>query len=431
MRRVAVIGGGIAGLAAAYEAGKAGAEVVVYEASGRAGGKLRTTTFAGRAIDDGADAFLARVPWGLDLCRELGIAAELTSPAESAAYVYVDGALRSLPTGTVLGVPTDFAAAERSGILRGPIRHDPAPHPLARDVDVSVGEVIRAQLGDDVLERLVDPLIGGINAGNSDRLSIRAATPQLAAAAECDGDIVQALRAAQPAAQSGPVFYAPVGGMEAIVDALLATGIDVRLHSAVNALGDIDADAIVLATPAWVTAELVRPAAPKAAALLGAIRYASVALVTMALPGAAVARPLDGSGFLVPRTEGLLLTAVSWTTSKWAHLRGDDGRIVVRASAGRIDDERIDSLGDGALVDQLVAELHTTMAFTGEPDEVRVNRWARGFPQYEPGHLDRVDAIEREVAAALPNVALAGAAYRGLGVPACIRSGRDAARRWS
>ena len=430
MRRVAVIGGGIAGLAAAYEAGKAGAEVVIYEASDRAGGKLRTTTFAGRAIDDGADAFLARVPWALDLCEELGIAAELVSPAESAAYVYVDDALRSLPTGTVLGVPTDFATAERSGILRGPIRHEPAPHPLAPDVDVSVGEVIRAQLGDDVLERLVDPLIGGINAGNSDRLSIRAATPQLATAAESDGDIVRALRA-QPAAQPGPVFYAPVGGMEAIVDALLATGIDVRLRSAVSALDDIDADAIVLATPAWVTAELVRPAAPKAAALLGAIGYATVALVTMAFPAAALGRPLDGSGFLVPRTEGLLLTAVSWTTSKWAHLRGDDERIVVRASAGRIDDERIDSLSDGALVDQAVGELHTTMASTGEPDEVRVNRWRRGFPQYEPGHLDRVDAIEREIAAALPNVALAGAAYRGLGVPACIRSGRDAARRWS
>ena len=430
MRRVAVIGGGIAGLAAAYEAGQAGAEVVIYEASDRAGGKLRTTTFAGRAIDDGADAFLARVPWALDLCEELGIAAELVSPAESAAYVYVDDALRSLPTGTVLGVPTDFAAAERSGILRGPIRHEPAPHPLAPDVDVSVGEVIRAQLGDDVLERLVDPLIGGINAGNSDRLSIRATTPQLATAAESDGDIVHALRA-QPAAKPGPVFYAPIGGMEAIVDALLATGIDVRLRSAVSALDDIDADATVLATPAWVTAELVRPAAPRAATLLGAIRYASVALVTFAFPAAAVGRPLDGSGFLVPRTEGLLLTAVSWTTSKWAHLRGDDERIVVRGSAGRIDDERIDSLSDGALVDQVIGELQATMAIAGEPDEVRVNRWRRGFPQYEPGHLDRVDAIEREVAAALPNVALAGAAYRGLGVPACIRSGRDAARRWS
>lgn len=430
MRRVAVVGGGIAGLAAAYEAGQAGAEVVVHEASGHAGGKLRTTTFAGRLIDDGADAFLARVPWGLDLCRELGIDAELVSPAESGAYVYVDGTLRSLPSGTVLGVPTDFAAAERSGIVRAPIRHQPAAHPLAPDEDVSVGELIRAQLGDDVLERLVDPLLGGINAGNSDRLSIRAAAPQLAAAAECDGDIVQALRA-QPAAQPGPVFYAPVGGMEAIVDALLATGIDVRLQSAVSALDDIDADATVLATPAWVTSDLVRPAAPHAADLLAAIGYASVALVTMAFPAAAVGRPLDGSGFLVPRTEGLVLTAVSWTTSKWAHLRGDDGRIVVRASAGRIDDERIGALDDGALVEQLVAELQTTMALTGEPDEVRVNRWTRGFPQYEPGHLHRVDVIERELAAALPSVALAGAAYRGLGVPACISSGRDAARRWA
>jgi oxygen-dependent protoporphyrinogen oxidase len=431
-RRIAVVGGGITGLAAAYElrAQAPDAEIVVFEATDQLGGKVATTTFAGRAIDEGADAFLARVPWGLALCRELGIDTQLVSPAQQSAYVWFDGALRRLPAGLVLGVPTDLDAVAASGIVTEPIVVRPAAAPLEPGTDVAVGELVRAQLGDAVFERLVDPLLGGINAGDGDRLSLRAAAPQLASAAEADRDLVAALRT-QPPAAAGPVFYAPVGGMGAIVDALVdaitTAGVELKRGSRVDDLDALDADLILVTVPAYRAAELVRPAAPAAADLLDGIAYASVALVTLAYPNTSVARPLDASGFLVPRTEGLLMTASSWSSSKWAHLV-DDESTIVRVSTGRFGDERCGSLDDDALVRALVDEVAATTAIDGEPIDVMVRRWPQSFPQYEPGHLDRVAAIERALAAALPGVVLTGAALRGIGVPACIRQGRDAAR---
>ena len=433
MTRVAVIGGGIAGLSAAYQLSSEddAPEVVVHEASDRAGGKLHTTSFAGRAVDEGADAFLARVPWGRDLCRELGIEGELVSPATGSAFVWSEGALRRLPAGLVLWVPTDLDALAASGIVSGPVTPRPT-RALQPDEDVTVGALVREQLGDEVLERLVDPLLGGINAGNADDLSIRAAAPQLAFAAERGPDLLAALRALPPAAP-GPVFFCPVGGMGAIVDALLAAlearGVVVRLGSTVSDLDGVDADAIVLAVPAYVAAPMLRGAAPTAAAGLAEIDHASVAVVTFSFARSGVHHELDGSGFLVPRTEGLLLTAASWATSKWAHLAGDDGRVVVRASAGRAGEERLASLDDDELVVQLREDLALTMGADGEPDAVRVSRWPRGFPQYAPGHLDRIDAIEAVLAEVMPRLVVTGAMLRGIGVPACIREGRAAASR--
>jgi oxygen-dependent protoporphyrinogen oxidase len=430
--RIAVVGGGITGLAAAYElrALAPDAEIVVFEETDRFGGKVATTTFAGRAIDEGADAFLARVPWGLELCQELGIDAELVSPAQQSAYVWFDGELRRLPSGLVLGVPTDFDALAASGIVREPVTVRPSAELLGPDDDVAVGALIRAQLGDAVFERLVDPLLGGINAGDGDRLSLRAAAPQLAAAAERDRDLVAALRTQAPPA-AGPVFYAPVGGMGAIVDALVesltATGVELRGGASVDDLGSLAADHVVVTVPAYRAADLVRHAAPDAAALLDCIAYASVALVTFAFPNAAVGRALDASGFLVPRAQGLLMTASSWSSSKWAHL-ADDSTVVVRVSAGRYGDDRVTELDDEALVRALLDEVATTTQIEGEPADAMVRRWPQSFPQYEPGHLDRVAETERSLSAALPHVVLAGAALRGIGVPACIRQGRDAAR---
>ncbi|MEY2571295.1 MAG: protoporphyrinogen/coproporphyrinogen oxidase, partial [Acidimicrobiaceae bacterium] len=248
--------------------------------------------------------------------------------------------------------------------------------------------------------------------------------------AERDRDLVAGLLAAPPAAP-GPVFYAPVGGMGALIDALLdvlaARRVAIRTTWSIDSLSALDADGVVLATPAWVTADLLRADVPSAAAALDAISYSSVTLVTFAFERDAVDRAIDASGFLVPRGEGLLLTAASWASTKWAHLGEPDDRVVVRASAGRIDDHRAAQLDDDALVTRLLADLATTMAVRGAPIEVRVSRWPRGFPQYAPGHLARITTLEREVQDALPHVRLAGAAYRGLGVPACIRSGREAA----
>ena len=440
---IAVVGGGITGLAAAYELVQLGEEVVLLEAGDRLGGKLRTTPFAGTMVDEGADAFLARVPWAVDLCKELGLTDDLVSPAVGSALVWAKGGLRPIPDGVVLGVPTGITSLARSGLI--------SPLGLARaglDLvlprrraagDRSVGELIRTRMGAEVLELLVDPLLGGINAGDADRLSAEASAPQLADAARRHRSLILGLRGA-PKAPPGPVFYAHPEGMERLVAALVShlDGADVRLGAPVERLSPVEsgyrlepagvgADAVIVATPAFVAADVLADAAPDAAAGLRAIDYSSVVLVTLAFPVEAVPRPLDASGYLVPKREGRLTTAVSWSSSKWAHLAGTD-RVIVRISAGHYGDERALALDDHALVDPLTTELREATGITGPPSEVRVTRWPRAFPQYTPGHLDRVQEIERSVANALPGVHLAGAAYRGIGVPACIRQGREAAR---
>jgi len=439
MSRYAVVGAGIAGLAAAFELTRVapGAEVTVHD-PGRVGGKLLTTPFAGRLVDEGADSMLARVPWARELCDDLGLGTELTSPVEAGAYVSAGDALHRLPAGLVLGVPTDPGAL-RDCPLVGPDAADRVGaerarrgEPLRPDEDPSVGELIRERLGDDVLERLVDPLIGGINAGDCDRLSLRASAPQLAAAAERSPSLVEGLRAAPPAADpAAPVFWALPGGMAALVEALTAAlaGSGVRfVAEAVEDLPGLRAgcDGVVVATPARSMAALL---GGESARVLRAIGHSSPVLVTFAFGRDAVRHPLDATGLLVPRAEGRFLTACSFATTKWAHLgAADPSTVVLRASAGRHGDDRAIDADDATLVDTMLRDLDDLLGLDAGPSEVRVSRWRDGFPQYEPGHLRRVAAVEADLRDRLPGVATAGAALHGIGIPACIRSGRDAAR---
>ncbi len=447
---VAVVGAGITGLAAAWELRQYAPEidVVVLEASEAIGGKLRTSQFAGRPVDEGADAFLARTPAAIDLCRELGLADRLVSPATGAASIWVDGALRPLPAGHVLGVPTDLDAAAATGILT-PAGVARARADLARtedDVpaDETVGALVRRRLGDEVLERLVGPLVGGINAGDADVLSVRAVTPQLAAAADTGPSLIAALRAQRDASPApGPVFLTLPEGLGTLATRLagaLANTVDIRTSCPAVALersgtgwaiatpgGSVRADVVIVATPGAAAASLVAGASTDAASLLGAIPYASVALVTMVLRARDVPMALDGSGFLVPRDAGLTITACSWFTSKWAHL-ADGDTVVLRAAVGRHENAAALALDDGALVARVGADLAVTMGISAPPSDVRVSRWPGSFPQYTPGHLDRVDAIDATLARETPGVLVAGAALRGLGVPACIEQGRRAAR---
>lgn len=453
-----VVGGGITGLAAAWEASSdPQVRVTLLESDERFGGKVRTSTITlddgtVMTIDEGADAFLARVPDAVRLCHELGLDDELTQPAIGRAKVFAGGALHFLPDETVLGVPTDLEALARSGLLSEAglagaaaewERRGPAP-----EGDVPIGPFLVERYGAELVERVVGPLIGGINAGDVDELSLEAVTPQLAEAAG-DGDSLSAALARRRSDEpvTGPVFHALRDGsgrlIEALVEQLTARGVQLHTSAPVHSLARTDdawtlqvegdaealrADAVVLTTPAPTTADLLAPWCPAATEELRSMTHSAVALVTIVYRREDVPIDLDASGFLVPRTEGLFMTAVSWGSSKWAHW--DDGRhVVLRASAGRTGDERQGAMSDDELVAGLREDLDTTMGISPAPVAVRVARWELGFTQYTVGHLDRVDRIEQALGRDCPHLAVAGAVYRGLGLPACIRQGRDAARR--
>jgi oxygen-dependent protoporphyrinogen oxidase len=447
---IAVVGGGIAGLSAAFTLVQGGAEVTVFEAGSRAGGKLWADDFGGHRVDRGADAFLARVPDAVDLCRELGLDAELTAPVARSAYVLRDRRLRRFPDGLVLGVPTDFDALAASGVVspdgveRARLDLSQGGEPVVGDAPV--GPYVRDRVGDEVFEALVSPLLAGINAGDPDLLSLDAGAPQLAAAAHAGGSLVAHLRdqrARASADPDAPVFYSLTGGAGRLAEALVdAMGDRLILGSPVErlerrgagyglTLGDRrehTSDGVVLATPAFVTAPLLAPHLPDTAAELDRIDYATVSVVTFSFAELQFPEPLEGSGFLVPESEGLLMTACSWGSNKWPHW-SDPTATVLRASVGRAHDPRAAELDDDTLVDRLLGELATTTGVSGPPLGVAVTRWPRALPQYRPGHLERLARWEAALDERLPGVVLAGATTRGLGVPACVGSGRHAARR--
>lgn len=423
--RVAVVGGGITGLAAAYEAVKAGHDVTLYEAGDRLGGKIRGSLFRGAMVDEGPDAFLARVPAAVELCRELGLGDELVAPQTGKAFVWTRGRLRPLPDGLVLGVPTDIVGLARSGILSpaGVLRAGldlVLPRSRWSSEDPSVAEVITARFGQEAADRLVEPLLGGIHAGRIDRLSLSSSAPQLAGAATKHRSLLLGLRGTK-GSLDGPVFSTLRGGLGRLVDALAERVGDIRLDQRLDALPD--ADRVIVTTPAPVTAKLLDAVSPSAADELRAIEHSSVALVTMAYP----AMPLVGSGLLVPRVDGRLMTACSFATNKWPHW-SPDGATVLRVSAGRAGDDRAVHMPDDALVQALHRELAEAIGVASPPIATRVTRWIDGFPQYAPGHAARVRRIEQALSEDAPRVRVAGAALHGVGIPACIASGQAAAR---
>ena len=437
---VAVVGGGMAGLAAAW-ALRDTAEVLVLEASSRVGGKVRVSEVAGIPVDEGADALIRRVPWGLDLVAAAGLGDELVSPATGEAFVRSRGRLRPLPAGTVMGVPGDLASLARSEVLSS-VGLAKVPLDLVRPgpettEDVSVGSLVASRLGREVVERLVDPLLGGVYAGRADLLSLQATLPQLVAPLAHQRSLVLATREARAgfANSAGPVFAGLRGGLGRLPAAVVrASRAEVRTGTTVRELtrtptgwrlttgsaadpSYVEVDAVVLAVPAAPAARLLRDVAPTAAAELAEVDYASVAIVTLVLDGPAPGR---GSGYLVPAVEGLSTKAVTFTSRKW----GLDGPAVVRASVGRYGDEVELQREDSELVEVVLGELELVTGPVPRLVGSRVTRWGGGLPQYAVGHLDRV----RRIRAALPpGLAVAGAAYGGVGVPAVIRSGTEAA----
>jgi len=445
--RVAIIGGGITGLAAAHELHRQGRDFVVLDASTRVGGKIAGGPVEGSGlpfdVDMAADGFLAREPEMTQLCIELGLEADLTSPRPGGAFMWVDGALRRIPPG-VLGAPLDPAAVADSGIVSAAgveaLRVGLAAELPALEGDATVGEVLRPRVGDEVFSRLIDPLIGGINAGTADEMSIRSGAAALANAAERGGPFGDALRHhVANVVAAGPVFHGVRGGSQRIIDALadelgdrVRTGAEVfdleRDGAGWTVRTDdeaISATEVVITTPGWVSAALLAPHAPEAAAVLAGLAYADAVLVTFVAHRDQVAHELDGAGFLVPRDQGLLMTACSVSSYKWEHY--DDGEhVIMRVSAGRTDDGRWLTMSTDEVVAELRDELRLTVGLEGDA-VARVSEWRRCLPQYRPGHLDRCDQIDEWLARDAPGVRVAGAAMRGLGLPACVRQGRAAA----
>ncbi len=449
-RRVAVVGGGVAGLTTAYRLQESDADVnvVLLERSRSLGGKIRTTPFMGRPVDEGPDAFLARVPWAVSLCEELGIADRFVSPAVASARVLIGGKLKRLPEGLALGIPVRFWPLVTSGIV-SPVAALRAGLDLVKPDDwaggdESVGDLVRRRLGDQIAERLVDPLVGSIYAGDTDELDLHLVTPQFEMAARRHRSLINGLRAQRKQAppSDAPVFHSFPDGLGHLVDVLSGRlrAVDVRTGVEVGSVapgpdatvtvdvgGAAEAfDAVILATPAHVTTDLLADSSPDTASELGSIRFSSVAMVTMGLRRDQVGHRLDGSGMLVPRGERLLTTAVSWASSKWPHW-ADEDHVVLRVSAGRAGDERALALDDDTLVGTLLGEVARLLDIRGELLEWRVSRWPKSFAQYAPGHDKLVTRAEAALRNDVPGAFLTGASCRGLGIPAVIRQGGEAA----
>lgn len=448
-RTVVVVGGGITGLAAAHALSKElGAGVTLVETSDRLGGKIRTSSFAGSpAIDEGADAYLRRIPFAASLAREVGLGEHVTNPASSHASVWSER-LHPIPTGLMLGVPTGLRSLATSGLISWPGKARAAIEPVLprrRIPDDNLGALIRSRFGDEVHEMLVDPLVGSIYASDTDRLSM-SAVPQLADLARRGRSLLLSGRKAARAATAtaGPVFETPISGVGALVEAigaaLRSNGTSVRLGVAVStiersttgyrvALEDgtvLEADGVVIASPAAATARIVREIAPVASQLLAEVETSSVAMVTMAIPAPDWPSHLTGSGYLVPKRHQRLVTAASFASNKWPHWRPADGSMILRISLGR-DGLPVDHLDDDALVQAAVREVSVHVSTDLAPTHLRVSRWPGAFPQYRPGHLDRVARIESDIAARAPGLAVAGASQRGIGIPACVQQGQSAA----
>jgi len=447
MSVVVVVGGGISGLTAAWQLAGLGHEVTVLEGSPEVGGKLRAAEVAGVRIDVGAEAVLARRPEALDLIGELGLTGELIHPLTTAAALRVGGGLRPMPAKTMLGIPSDLESLRASGALTEAalerVADEPSREPLGPlHEDVAVGALVRERLGNEVTERLVEPLLGGVYAGRADRLSLQATMPALAAALESGGSLVEAAatvvsRGAH--AGTGPVFASLTGGVAALPEALARSGqFTVRHNATVRAVSRtadsfvltcgsgadpevLHTDGVVLAVPAAKAARLLRDLAPAATTELDTIESASMAIVSFAFSG--IDLPA-GSGLLVGGREGLAVKGVTVSSQKWPLQTG--GLTMLRASIGRVGEESVLQREDADLVRLARHDLRQLLGIEAEPIDAVVSRWGGGLPQYAVGHVAKIARV-RSAVATVPGLGICGAAFDGVGIPACIGAAKAAA----
>ena len=451
--KVVIVGGGMSGLATAhYVHGSLGDGVLItlVEGGPQLGGKVATQEFGGHLVDTGPDALLMRVPAMAALLEDLGFNDQLVAPASLGAHVWSRGRLRRLPTGTLFGVPDRLVPLVKSQLL--------SPMGLARAAldlvlprnrslsdDPSIADLVAPRLGAQVFDRLVEPLLGGVHAGRAAELSARSTVPEIAALARKNRSLYLGLRRLRHHAapsSGGPVLITLAGGLVRLVEALAARlgKADVRLNTTVSHVAregsgyrvdladgtNIAADAVVLATPAFVSSGLLADLAPDVATVLDEIPYVDVATIWLAYPPLAMGRPLDGTGFLVPPEEGKLLVGCTWSSAKWPHL-SDDNLVLIRCMVGRRGDTRWLGMDDDALVRGVHQELVEAMGLTSGPIHQSIQRWPNGMPQYVVGHQNRLDAMKAALSH-LPGLYLTGAAFRGVGLASCVADAERTAK---
>jgi oxygen-dependent protoporphyrinogen oxidase len=447
---VVVVGGGIAGLAAAFFLKDEPVRVTVLEGSPRLGGKLSASEIAGVPVDEGAEALLARRPEGTELITATGLGADLVPAGTTSSAIYSRGEMHPLPRRQFMGVPADIDELAATGVVSaegiGRARREARQQIQAGDV--SVTEYVGGRLGVEVVDRLVDPLLGGVYAGRSEELSFQATLAPLAAAARQHATLTEAAAALMPpppanAAEPEPVFVTLTTGLGALPEAVAkASGAEVRTSAMVRELARTEAgwrltigsaadpeymaaDAVILALPAAPAARLLRSAVPDAASHLALIPYASMAIITLAYRSEDFP-DLRRSGYLVPAVDGKAVKAATFSTVKWPHLAARAPVHIVRCSVGRIGETALLQRDDEELADLAAAELAEAIGITARGVARRVTRWGGALPQYNVGHLDRVDRI-RNAVKEQPGLAVAGAAYDGVGIPACVATARSAA----
>jgi oxygen-dependent protoporphyrinogen oxidase len=459
---VVVIGGGITGLAAAYALHDFAARnqsvgvalsCTLVEASGRLGGKIITDHFDGFVIEGGPESFLAQKPWGIDLCRRLGLADSLigTNPEHRKTFVWLRGRLHKLPEGLVMGIPAKLAPFLRTTLLSWPAKLRLGAEffvPANPDAgDESLGAFFRRRLGQEALDHIVEPLLTGIYTGDADQLSVLATFPRFRQMEQEHGSLVKALwhakRLARKTDSPGVIatpFVTLREGLGHLVHTLetslkgvtVLTGMRVRElrrqeQRYVVKINDqsIAVDAVIVTTPAYDAAELLAPLDPLLGEHLAGIVYAGSVTVSLGFRKLDLRHDLDGYGFVVPRIEHRALTASTWTSSKWDS-RAPQGSVLLRCYLGGIGREDVLGRTDQELIGLARDDLRVILGIDRAPILARVYRWPRAMPQYHVGHLDRLAAIADRLHR-LPGVFLAGAGYRGVGIPDCIRDGIAAA----
>jgi oxygen-dependent protoporphyrinogen oxidase len=455
MNRIVIIGGGISGLAAAHrvlELNKS-AEVTILEASGRLGGTIHTEFRDGFLLERGPDSFISEKPQAIDLAKRLGLESQLIPTNEEfrRSFIVRDGRLRAVPEGFQLMAPSRMWPFITSDIfsLPGKMR-------MAADLflprkstngtaDESLASFVRRRLGEEALARMAQPMVGGIYTADPETLSLRATLPRFLDMEQNHRSLILAMLRqgrAQKTGTSGArysLFLSFERGMQLLVDALVTRiNADLRVKTRAQRLSfddgwtistdkeeQIKADAVCLAVPAYVAAALLTDTDARLAERLQAIKYASTATINFGYRRAAIKHPLNGFGFVVPFIEKRSLIACTFSSVKFSG-RAPEGHVLLRAFAGGALQPEIFALDETEMATRVEADLRDLLGIREDPRFIEMAKWERSMPQYEVGHLDRVREIER-LAGELPGLVLAGNAYRGAGIPDCVRSGEVAA----